>query len=76
MATYEKTIIIESNKQSAVAASKTSDDSSLYDKDDTIDDGNHRWETYIPDGLPFEVGETINLESSMINSVGGGDSVI
>ena len=76
MATYEKTIIIESNKQSAVAASKTSDDSSLYDKDDTIDDGNHRWETYIPDGLPLEVGDTINLESSMINAVGGGDSVI
>ena len=76
MATYEKTIIIESNKQSAVAAAKTSDDSSLYDKDDTIDDGKHRWETYIPDGLPLEVGDTINLESSMINAVGGGDSVI
>ena len=76
MATYEKTIIIESNKQSAVAAAKTSDDNFLYDKDDTIDDGNHRWETYIPDGLPLEVGDTINLESSMINAVGGGDSVI
>ncbi len=76
MATYQKTIIIESNKQSAVAASKQADPGLLYDDGDIPEGGNHRWETYIPDGLPLEVGDTINLESSMINAVGGGDSVI
>ncbi len=76
MATYQKTIIIESNKQSAVAAAKQDLPGLLYDDGDVPEGGNHRWETYIPDGLPLEVGDTINLESSMINAVGGGDSVI
>ena len=78
MATYQKTIIIESNKQSALAAERGENIelTGLFDESDEVNTGNNRWETHIPDGLPLQIGDTINLESSMINAVGGGDSVI
>tara|TARA_R110001606_G_C15387117_1_gene651062 strand:- start:234 stop:3545 length:3312 start_codon:yes stop_codon:yes gene_type:complete len=37
---------------------------------------NNRWTTHIPSGLEVNVGDQINLEAAMINSVGGGDSVM
>ena len=37
---------------------------------------NNRWTTHIPAGLDVNVGDQLNLEAAMINSVGGGDSVM
>ncbi len=37
---------------------------------------NNRWTTHIPSGLDIDVGDQLNLEAAMINSVGGGDAVM
>lgn len=77
MATYQKTIIIESNKRSADQDfGEANTNTGLYQPGDLGNTSNNRWQTHIPNGLPLEIGDTINLESSMINAVGGGDSVI
>ena len=71
------TIIIESNRKIA-----------FKDELDAIDVAgienvqrqerisNNRWTTHIPSGMEINVGDQLNLEAAMINSVGGGDSVI
>ena len=77
MATYQKTIIIESNKRSADQDfGDATTNTGLYQPGDLGNKSNNRWQTHIPNGLQLDVGDTINLESSMINAVGGGDSVI
>ncbi len=77
MATYQKTIIIESNKRSGDQDFGNANiNTGLYQPGDLGNTSNNRWQTHIPNGLPLEIGDTINLESSMINAVGGGDSVI
>ncbi len=75
MATYQKTIIIESNNRSAQEEFGDTQNDGLYQPKERNKE-NNRWMTHIPNGLPLEIGDTINLESSMINAVGGGDSVI
>ena len=75
MATYQKTIIIESNNRSAQEEFGNTVNDGLYQPKE-VNKENNRWQTHIPNGLPLEIGDTINLESSMINAVGGGDAVI
>ena len=78
MSQYVKSIIIESNRRSAQDEfGEARATEGLYEGSDIAQFGsNHRWMTHIPDGLRLNVGDTINLESSMINAVGGGDNVI
>lgn len=77
MTSYEKTIIIESNRQSAINEERDNDkDTGLFDSGEDGNTSNNRWETHIPEGLQLDIGDTINLEASMINSRGGGDQVI
>jgi hypothetical protein len=72
-----RTTIIESNRQVAYNSSLTSiteentNSSSKYGNQP-----NHKWKTYIPDGFQINMGDQINLESAMINSIGGGDEVM
>ena len=67
MATYQKTIIIESNKRSGDQDfGEANISQGLYQPGDLGNTSNNRWQTHIPNGLPLEIGDTINLESSMI----------
>ena len=71
------TIIIESNRQIAFRqAQESMQQTSVQDvvKVDRIP--NNTWKTHLPAGLSVEVGDQLNLEAAMINSIGGGDSVM
>ena len=72
-----KTIIIESNRQIAYRDAK---ESQQNENSANIQGGNHypnsNWTTHIPDGLPMNVGDTVNLEAAMINTRGAGDEVL
>ena len=37
---------------------------------------NNKWTTSIDSGIPIKMGDTIQLDSAMINSIGGGGSVM
>lgn len=71
------TIIIESNRKIAykeeINAIETPDVQNV-ERQQRI--SNNRWTTHIPNGLQVNVGDQLNLEAAMINSVGGGDSVM
>ena len=71
------TIIIESNRQIAFRqAQESMQQTSVQDvvKVDRIP--NNTWKTHLPAGLSVEAGDQLNLEAAMINSIGGGDSVM
>jgi len=67
-----RTIIIESNRN--VSYQNEISNNPLNLSNDNFP--NNRWTTHIPDGIPINVGDQINLEASMINSVGSGDEVM
>ena len=71
------TIIIESNRKIAYKDELDAIDVvgiQNVERQERI--SNNRWTTHIPSGLEVNVGDQINLEAAMINSVGGGDSVM
>ena len=41
-----------------------------------VDFPNNRWTTSIDSGIPIKIGDTIQLDSAMINSIGGGGEVM
>ncbi len=71
-----KTIIIESNRNIAYRAENAEISTAEFIGSVEQKDSNNRWQTYIPDGLQINTGDQINLEASMINSIGGGDEVM
>ncbi len=71
-----KTIIIESNRNVAYSNARKSERTTDYIGSEEEVISNNRWQTYIPDGLQINTGDQINLEASMINSIGGGDEVM
>ena len=71
------TIIIESNRKIAYDEELKALDGIGVDNVERQERiSNNRWKTHIPSGIAVEVGDQINLEAAMINSVGGGDSVM
>ena len=71
------TIIIESNRQIAFRqAQQTMQQTSVQDVVKVGRIPNNTWKTHLPAGLSVEVGDQLNLEAAMINSIGGGDSVM
>ena len=71
-----KTIIIESNRNVAYSNARQETRTTQYIGSQEEEISNNRWTTYIPDGLQINIGDQINLEASMINSIGGGDEVM
>lgn len=72
-----RTTIIESNRNIAYSQSNNSITVENSDSDKKYgNQSNSKWTTHIPDGLQINVGDQINLEASMINSIGGGDEVM
>jgi len=72
-----RTTIIESNRNIAYSQYQEAETYVGTDSDAKYgNQSNSKWQTYIPDGLQVNVGDSINLEASMINSIGGGDEVM
>ena len=73
------TVIIESNRALSYKQIRdsnnisTSNDIELYSDES---ERANRWRTYLPDGQQVNVGDEISLEACMVNSIGGGDSVM
>ena len=72
-----RTIIIESNRKIAYNAVKEATLSNNTITDQTgVSYSDNRWQTHIPDGIPINSGDEIQLEAAMINAIGAGDQVL
>ena len=72
-----RTTIIESNRNIAYSQTNNSITQQNTDSDKKYgNQSNSKWTTHIPDGYQVNIGDQINLEASMINSIGGGDEVM